>query len=231
MQARTFQAVFASLAILSAAVLAYALVPREIMARSVESFDLETIVPREFGEWKFVPNVRLIEPPGPDTLARQLYSQELGRGYMDREGHVVMLVIAYGPNQSNRLQLHRPEICYASEGFRVSQQLRTEVPYRDGEAPLKLTRLVAQREARLEPVSYWMRIGDDIATGVIERQIIKLKYGLRGILPDGALIRVSTTGLPVETAYQVQEQFIRDLLGALAPDDLKFFVGDKSKSL
>lgn len=231
MQARTIQTVLASLAILAAAGVAYGLVPREIMARSSDTFDLEKIVPREFGEWKSVANVRLIEPPGPDTLAKQLYSQEVGRGYMDREGHLVMLLIAYGPNQSNRLQLHRPEICYAAEGFRVSKQFRTEMSYQNGDTPLKLTRLVAQREARLEPVSYWMRIGDDIATGVIERQIIKLKYGLRGILPDGALIRVSTTGLPVELAYKVQEQFIRDLLGAIAPEDLSFFVGDRSKSL
>src|SRR5258706_15906999 len=110
MQARTRQAVLASLAILSAAAIAYTLVPREIMARSSETFDLEKVVPREFGEWKSVQNVRLIEPPGPDTLAKQLYSQEVGRGYMDHEGHLVMLLIAYGPNQSNRLQLHRPEI-------------------------------------------------------------------------------------------------------------------------
>jgi EpsI family protein len=231
MQTRSLQAAFAALAILSAAVVAFALVPREIMARSSDTFDLEKIVPREFGDWKSVANVRLIEPPGSDTLARQLYSQELGRGYTNREGHLVMLLIAYGPNQSNRLQLHRPEICYTAEGFRVSRQFRTEVPYRDGDVPLKLTRLIAQREARLEPVSYWMRIGGDIATGVVERQLIKLKYGLRGVLPDGALIRVSTTGLPIEVAYRVQEQFIRDLLAAVAPEDLNFFVGDRSKSL
>jgi EpsI family protein len=228
MKARAVQAVLAVAAILASAVLASAVVPRETMARSSESFDIRNIVPKEFGEWKLVPGVRLIEPPGSDTLSRQLYSQELGRGYVDREGHVVMLLVAYGPNQSQRLQLHRPEICYAAEGFRVSRSFRTEVLFREDTAPLKMTRLTAQREARLEPVSYWMRVGDDVSTGVIERQIIRLKYVFRGIIPDGALVRVSTTGLPVEMAYQVQDRFIRDLLAAVAPENLSFFVGERS---
>lgn len=195
------------------------------MARSSDSFDLQKIIPHQFGEWTLVPNIRLIEPPGPDTLSRQLYSQEIGRGYRDREGHLVMLLVAYGPNQSNRLQLHRPEICYAADGFRVLRSFRTELSYKMDAPALKLTRLIARREVRLEPVSYWMRIGDDISTGVFERQVIKLKYGLRGIVPDGALIRVSTTGLTEETAFQTQDRFIRDLLGALTPENLKFFVG------
>jgi EpsI family protein len=228
MQRRSLQIVLASLAILTSAVFAYVLVPRETMARSSDTFDLRKVLPSQFGEWKLEPNVRLIEPPGPDTLARQIYSQEIARGYVNSDGRVVMLLIAYGPNQSQRLQLHRPEICYAAEGFRVSQQFRTQVSYRDDEPPLKLTRLTAQREARLEPVSYWMRIGDDIATGVVERQLIRLKYVFRGVVPDGTLIRISTTGLPVEMAYEVQDRFIRDLLAAVAPEDLGFFIGDRS---
>jgi len=76
-----------------------------------------------------------------------------------------------------------------------------------------------------------VRIGDNIATSVVERQIIKLKYGLRGIVPDGALIRVSTTGLPVEAGFELQDRFIRDFLSAVAPEDLKFFVGDRGQSL
>jgi len=231
MKIRPLQVVLASAAILAAAALAHVLVPREFMARSSETFDLQKIIPRQFGPWTHVPGIRLIEPPGPDTLASQLYSQELGRAYRDREGHLVMLLVAYGPNQSSRLQLHRPEICYRADGFRIVETARAEIPYRESTTPLKLTRLVAQREVRVEPITYWMRIGNNVATNVIERQIIKLKYGLRGIVPDGALIRVSTTGLPVEAAYQLQDRFIRDFLSAVAPEDLKFFVGDRTQSL
>ena len=121
MKIREIQILLASFAILSSAVLAQAIVPRVSMARTVGSFDLEEVIPRAFGDWKPVPEVRIVEPPGSDTLAREIYSQEIARGYADRDGHIIMLLIAYGMSQSDRLQLHRPEICYAAQGFRVSR--------------------------------------------------------------------------------------------------------------
>jgi len=229
MQARTGHVVLASVAIAAAAIFAQTLVPRAMMARSSDSFHLQEIIPVSFGDWTLVPNVRLVEPE-PDSLERQLYSQELGLGYADRDGHLVMLLVAYGPNQSQRLQLHRPEICYTAAGFRVSRPFGAEIPYRNDAAPLKMTRMTTQREMRLEPVSYWMRVGDDVATGVVERQLIRLKYIFRGLIPDGALFRVSTIGLPTDKAFEVQDQFIRDLLNAIAPDNLEFFVGGRQNS-
>jgi EpsI family protein len=231
MYRRSLQIVLASLAIVSSAVLAYAITPREMMARSSDTFDLRKIIPSEFGEWTLEPNVRLVEPePEADSMARLLYSQEAAYGYRDREGRLVMLLIAYGPNQSARLQLHRPELCYTAAGFRISPTSKAEVSYRTDASPLKLLRLSAQREARFEPISYWMRVGDDVATSVIERNLIRLKLVLRGKIADGALIRVSTIGLTEETAYPLHDRFIRDLLAAVAPDDLSFFVGDQPSS-
>jgi EpsI family protein len=89
-----------------------------------------------------------------------------------------------------------------------------------------MTRLIAERESRFEPISYWMRVGNDVANGVVDRQLIRLKYGLRGIIPDGALIRVSTINLPRESSYKLQDQFIRDLLAAIPPNELRFFTGE-----
>jgi hypothetical protein len=70
-----------------------------------------------------------------------------------------------------------------------------------------------------------MKVGGDVATGVFDRQIARMKYGLEGLIPDGALIRVSTVGLSEAAAYKIQEKFVRDLLGALPPKDRKFFTG------
>jgi EpsI family protein len=136
-----------------------------------------------------------------------------------------MLMVAYGPVQNFRLKAHRPEMCYTAAGFRVSSKTNAEVPYKDDMRPLKVARLIAERESRFEPISYWMRVGNDITTGVIDRQLIRLKYGLHGIIPDGALVRVSTIGLPMEASYQLQDKFIRDLLEAVAPKDRRFFTG------
>jgi EpsI family protein len=225
------QILLASLAILSAAAAADAMTPRTLMAQSSASLDLETLIPKQFEQWKPVPDVRVVEPPGSDVLSREIYNQEIARGFVDDEGHVVMLLVAYGVSQSDRLQLHRPEICYRSNGFRVSQPFGTTLSFLPGHPPIRLTRLVAQREGRLEPVTYWMRIGNDVATGVVERQILKVKYGLRGLIPDGALIRVSTVGLPEEAAFALQDRFIRDLLKSVDPQGLAFLTGDPAKAL
>jgi len=230
MQVNRLQMALVSIALLSSAFLAEVLAPHELMARTA-AIDLENAVPRQFGSWTFVPNIQPIapaEPEGvvdPDAKNGQIYSQEVSRGYVDRSGNVVMFLVAYGPVQNYRLKAHRPEMCYTAAGFRISGKHGEELTYGKGQQPLKLTRLVAERETRFEPISYWMRVGDDVATGVVDRQLIRLKYGLRGIIPDGALIRISTVGLSKEMSFKIQDQFIRDFLDAVAPQDRKFFTG------
>jgi EpsI family protein len=231
MKVSRVQIVLVSIALLAAAVLAEVLAPRELMARASASLDLQQVIPKQFGAWRLVPDVAPVtpeEPEGyvePDAHSARIYSQEVGRTYTDGSGNIVMLMVAYGPVQNYRLKAHRPELCYTAAGFRVSNKTAASVSYRDGAPPIKLARLIAERESRFEPISYWMRVGNDITTGVIDRQLVRLKYGLRGLIPDGALIRVSTVGLPQEASYRLQDQFIRDLLAAVAPQDRKFFTG------
>src|SRR5216684_4386557 len=185
------------------------------MARTSASLNLETVIPKQFGIWTLVPNISPVTPADPegyvepDPNSTRIYSQEVGRGYTDGQGNIVMLLVAYGPVQNYRLKAHRPEICYTANGFRISDKTETAINYRDGATPIKMTRLIAQRESRLEPLSYWMRIGNDISNGVVDNQLSRLKYGLRGIIPDGALVRISTIGLPLEASFKLQDQFIR----------------------
>jgi EpsI family protein len=229
MKANRAQIISVSIALMAAAVLAHVLAPHTLMASG--SLNLEATIPKAFGRWTLVPSIAPVtpaEPEGyvqPDENSTRIYSQEVGRGYTDGRGNIVMLMVAYGPVQNFRLKAHRPEICYTAAGFRVSDKTGAEVVYRDGEPPLKVVHITAERESRLEPISYWMRVGNDITTGIFDRQLVRLKYGLRGYIPDGALMRVSTIGLPKQASYQLQDQFIRDLLAALAPADRKFFVG------
>jgi len=225
------QVILACVAILGSAILAEVLAPRELMARTSASLNLEQVIPKQFGIWTLVPAISPVTPPDPegyvepDPYSARIYSQEVSRGYTDGHGNIVMLLVAYGPVQNYRLKAHRPEMCYTANGFKVSDKTGAALSYRDGAAPIKMTRLIAQRESRFEPISYWMRVGNDIANGVVDRQLIRLKYGLRGIIPDGALIRISTIGLPREASFKLQDQFIRDLLAAIPPQELKFFTG------
>lgn len=231
MNGRLIHLVLACIAILSAAAAAEALKPRKRLTPPNEALILEEVVPLQFGRWTQTPDVRIIEPPGSDTLSREIYNQEVVRGYTDPDGNTVMLLVAYGASQSDRLQLHRPEICYAAQGFRVGKPTEGSLTYAESRPPLRFRRMVTQREARLEPVTYWMRIGYDISTDNFDRQLLKVRYGLKGLIPDGALIRVSSVGLSPEASMKLQDRFIQEFLLVLPPETLNFFVGDPSRAL
>ncbi len=227
------QLLLASAAILLAAILAVALAPRASIAPATAPGDLGELIPMHFGQWTFDPGIVLVTP-SPEKRDGDLatpgklfgiYSQVLGRGYRSANGDVVMLMIAYGPAQGGQLQAHRPELCYVASGFRITDKTDAAIGYRDGTSPIPITRLTAVKGARLEPVSYWMRVGDTLTHGIVDRQIVRFKFGLRGIIPDGALIRTSTVGLAPDASFRLQDRFIRDLLAAVPAADLPFFTG------
>ena len=128
MKLNRIQVILASIAILGAAVLAKVLEPRELMARTSASPSLEQVIPKHFGTWTLVPEISPVTPADPegyvqpDPYSDKIYSQEVGRGYTDGHGNIVMLMVAYGPVQNYRLKAHRPEICYTAAGFRISDK-------------------------------------------------------------------------------------------------------------
>lgn len=215
---------------LSAALLAYALTPHRLMARTQAVFDVESNIPYAFAGWSRLNGVQAVKPP-PESLEALIYNQEISRAFVDAEGHVVFLVVAYGESQSDRLQLHHPEVCYTGQGFRVTKPVTSKFQWSPDATPIPLTRLTATREDRVEPISYWMRIGYDVANSNWARQGLKLKYGLRGWIPDGALFRVSTIGLKPELGFSVQDRFIRDLLAAVTPQTRAFMIGEPARAL
>jgi len=228
---RSTNILLACAAMLGAMLLAVALTPHNLMARTHDVFDIDKHLPTKFGDWKPVAGLNVVTPPPPDSLEATLYNQEASRGFVDPDGHVVMLMVAYGESQSDRLQLHHPEVCYTAQGFRVSRPKAFALDYSDSAPPLNVMRLVAQREERVEPISYWMRIGYDNSNSNWARQALKLGYGLRGWVPDGVLFRVSTLGVPADQSFKIQDRFIRDLLNAVDPATREFMVGDPKKAL
>jgi EpsI family protein len=233
MQRNHLNSILATVAILATAVCGDVLVPRKLMASANPALNLETMIPQAFGKWKYRPTLGLVTPTIPEyvetndqkELASRIYSQEIGRTYVDDEGHTVMLLIAYGPEQNYRLKAHRPEVCYTAQGFRVWDKTEHPLAIGRNSSTLTISRLITQRETRFEPVSYWMRVGNDVSTGIFDNQILRLKYGLKGLIPDGALVRVSTVGLPAAQSFELQDQFIRDLLGSITPAAQRFLIG------
>ena len=229
--ARSTNILLACVAMLAAMLLAIVMTPHRLMARTHDAFNIDKHLPLAFGDWKPVEGLNVVAPAPPDSLEREVYNQEASRGFVDPDGHVVMLMVAYGESQSDRLQLHHPEVCYTAQGFRVSPTRSATLAYSPSMPPLNVTRLVATREDRIEPITYWMRIGYDKSDSNWARQALKLGYGLKGWIPDGALFRVSTLGLPPEESFKVEQKFISDLLNYVDPGTREFMVGDPKKAL
>jgi EpsI family protein len=118
--------------------------------------------------------------------------------------------VAYGSEQSPALQGHRPEICYASSGFRVGPTSRTTIAI--GTRKLAATQLHAAMVGRSEAVTYWTVLGDEVVGDGSSFRWRQLALGLRGEIRDGMLVRVSSLGQDVAAGYRLHARFARELL-------------------
>lgn len=212
------------LAMLAAAGLALSLTPRMKVADQGPKISLETMIPKQFGEWKLDETIAPIMF-SPDVQAEidKIYNQTLDRTYSNSKGEQIMLMIAYGGNQSYSMQVHRPEMCYPALGFQIGS-ISKDIIDASG-IKLPVMKLVATQGARIEPITYWVMIGDSAVRGNLEQHLARVKYGLSGKIPPGILIRVSTISANESQSYRIEEQFVRDMLGAVPAQYRKILVG------
>jgi EpsI family protein len=201
-----------------------ALTPKPRVVPAHEQFSLDQMIPQRFGDWRIDPSVVPLTPdPEQQSVLEKIYDQTLSRTYVNNEGQRVMLSIAYGGDQSKSLQLHLPEVCYVAQGFQMVKEDDGALPTRYGELPVK--RLVARLHERNEPITYWITIGEHAARAGIQQKLRRLAYGLSGEIPDGMLVRVSTIQASDAQAYRVQDRFVADMLGTMAPRDRTRLLG------
>ena len=209
--------------------LGYALVPRTMLAHEEKPFDLATMIPKQFGSWHALDTAPQIVNPELESEIDKIYSQTLSRSYINAQGQVIMLSIAYGGNQSDNMQVHRPEVCYPAQGFPVLQQPKVEkliLPYGN----IHVRRLVAGAGERIEPITYWLTIGDAVAGTGLRWKLDQLKYGLTGVIPDGLIFRVSTINPDYSKAYVLENTFIRDLLSHVSAASRERLIGRSTNS-
>ena len=203
----------------TAAILSVVLKPRERMADELPPLKLAHAIPAEFGEWRIDPSIIPVSA-SPDVQARldEIYSQTLARTYTNASGQRVMLSIAYGADQSgDGNQVHRPEFCYAAQGFQLTSNIIGNLITQYGTLPVR--RLLAVQGNRNEPITYWVTVGDKATLPGLKRKLSQLAYGLSGKVPDGMLVRVSSIDANSDNAYRLQEKFIRDMLLGMRPQE------------
>jgi len=221
----SFKHLIIGLCMFAAAGMALALKPTHKIADAGPKVDLETLIPKTFGDWKIDETiVPLIANPEQEALISKIYSQTLTRTYVNRNGERIMLSIAYGGDQTDGMQVHKPEICYPAQGFQILKNATDTFATGEGSIPVK--RLVATQGQRVEPITYWRTVGDAVEVSGVKWKLQQLKYGLTGKIPDGLLFRISSIQADDAKAYQTQDAFARDLLKALPPSGRQRIIGN-----
>lgn len=188
--------------------------PTAHLADTRPKVDLEAMFPKAFGEWR-VDDRMPVQLISPDTQAvlDKIYNQTLSRTYVNPKGDRIMLSVAYGGDQSDGTRAHRPEVCYPAQGFQITASRDGVV--RLGEHDLRVRQLQSRLGGRLEPISYWITVGERTTLSGTEQKLAQLAYTVRGVVPDGMLVRVSSIDADAQRAYRVHESFIVDLAGKL----------------
>ena len=199
---------------LAASGLAIAMRPTHKIADQESRVDLERVIPRTFGPWQEEKqsSVQIVDPEQKKMLD-QIYSQMLSRTYVNAKGYRIMLSLAYGNDQTRDMQVHRPEVCYVAQGFQVGGGQKIELKVNGYSIPAM--QLETRLEKRIEPVTYWVRVGSEIARGNIELGLARISYGIRGQIADGLLFRVSSIDGDAASAYAEQEEFVDELIKAM----------------
>ena len=198
---------------LSAAGLAYALLPSQSVADHKPAIVLEKMIPRSFAGWHEEQHslARIIDPLEGKIVAES-YTLTLERSYIDGAGNRIMLSIAYGRTQRGKLQLHHPELCYPGQGFAIHSNQTGELLTAFGAIPVRRLETQLSRE-RSEPVTYWAIVGDHVVLDSFRRKLVEMRYGLQGQIVDG-LHRVLVGDLRHIELLDFQERGKHQIVGA-----------------
>lgn len=203
---------------LAASVMAANLRPQHKMIDGREKLELAQAVPQQFNDWRVLDLSAQLVNPELKAAVDKVYAQTLSRTYTNTKGDIIMLSIAYGEDQSDSVGVHLPEGCYGGQGFNIRDVVRDTIT--TDATTIPVTKVVATKSNRIEPITYWLRTGEQLTYPGMDTKLARLQYGLTGRVPDGMLVRisslvVSTQPEEIASAYQIQARFAQDLISAI----------------
>lgn len=182
---------------------------------------LRDSIPMKFGRWSGVSDpvaqvaltTQEANQETETTATQPVYDEVVTRTYQRDDGARVMLAVAYGSQQRQERKIHRPELCYYAQGFKISPLGASNLPL-SAKKHFKVRQLLTRKRSRIEPVTYWIRIDDRIVWNQLQTRWAILNAGMQQRIPDGILVRASSlihdeTGL--KEALALQQSFLIDL--------------------
>jgi EpsI family protein len=214
MSAARWRAVWVLLAMAATVAVAVWTTPTLYLSDKLGKPDLETLFPKEFADWRLDARAGLVLPsPETQALLDSIYNQTLTRTYINTQGYRIMLSVAYGGDQSDATRAHMPEVCYPAQGFQITANNSGQITLDN--RPVAVRYLMSKDGNRNEPITYWMVVGDRVSLSRTDQKLAQFALGLKGYIPDGMLVRVSSIDENAARGHQAQEAFLQDLAVAV----------------
>lgn len=175
---------------------------------------LDRLMPDRIGEWVRQPFSDVLIPRG-EAAEDKTYDDVFTGFYGAPESSGIMLLVAYGSAQVGDTELHRPEVCYPAAGFRLARWPDATLSFA-GET-VNAVVMTANAPERVEQMLYWSRIGTDFPTSSLQQRMSILRQTLRGAVPDGVLVRMSTIGADRAAGLVTLERFAAAMVAAASP--------------
>lgn len=219
------KAFVAALVMCAGSALALVARPTARIADRGPKVELEQIFPQRFADWRIDTSLPVVLPsPDAQEVLNRIYNQTLARTYINSRGERIMLSVAYGGDQSDNMAVHKPEVCYPAQGFEVLESADVHLSLAGRDVPAR--RLLTRLGSRVEPLTYWITVGDRVpGVSGFRQKFAQLAYGLRGTIPDGMIVRVSSIDRQSQGAWALQARFLDDLIAAVPEDGRDRVIG------
>jgi EpsI family protein len=215
MESKTTSQIIASICMVAAAIGAWGLEKRMSLVPVILPAKLESSIPLRINNWVEEKQVsQFVVSPELQANLDKIYSDLISRVYVNERGERIMLVIAYGENQSEGTALHYPEVCYPAQGFSIDGRNDDSLNVGDGDLLIRRV-LTNHSKERYEPVTYWTVVGGEVVRGKVEKKFVEIKKKWNREPLDGYLVRVSSINKNSIDAFKQQDEFVRQLLASV----------------
>jgi len=201
-------------AIVATSALAHWATPTTHLSDVLGKPDLEKIFPAEFADWRVDVRAAMVLPsPQTQAILDSIYNQTLTRTYINATGDRIMLSVAYGGDQSDATRAHLPEVCYPAQGFQITANIKSQIVLANRTVSTRL--LMSKLGQRNEPITYWLVVGDRVTISRTDQKLAQFRLGLKGLIPDGMLVRVSSIDSDMVHGHQTQAKFLAQMAEVL----------------
>jgi EpsI family protein len=210
----------------TASIFAHTAKPTRLLADVSPRTSLPEELPTKFKRWrKLEADGARVADPAQAAVLDYLYSETLSANYVDGANRLAMLSIAYGRDQSDGHDVHKPDLCYPAQGFRVIEQRDLSVAL-DERRSIVVRYMTTRHGERVEPLIYWTTVGDFLYQSRLEKKLIGIRYSAANLVPDGMVVRVSTLEKDPAIALNVLTDFVRDWYEAMPAQRRGRYFGD-----